>query len=1145
MKKLIYPLKKLVLLGLWLGGCQIAVAQHVASLAPLQSDTHALQQGQKKALSQVLSDLESAYHVSFVYEIDVIDNKFVDLPYDTQSKLPETLNQLLKPYGLKHKKIGKNIYTIAPEKGSRPVQRKSEARLDQSSAVPSAAGSNYSAGSEAAETLLAQSIRGRVSSDKGEALPGVSVVVKGTTIGTATDSEGRYALNLSDEATTLVFSFIGYATEEVAINNRTVIDVTLLPDVKALSEVVVVGYGTQKRSDVTGALSSVSEKDFREQPVTRVDQALQGRVPGVQVTNAGGAPGGDVRIRIRGANSLSGDNDPLYVVDGFVGADFTTINPQDIASIEVLKDASATAIYGSRGANGVIIITTKGGRKGEMRVDVGARVYSSELIKRYNTLDAAEFAETVNARDLALTAPGQTYTPRFTDAQIQAFRANGGTDWQDEIFRTAPGQEYQLGLSGGNEKTSYLISANFLDQKGIINNSGFKRYSFRTNIASQISQKFSVRLNLTGTRKENLNTGGTGQRSGALSQALAWAPTTPVRDANGNYTLFDPTSSLFANPVAITNESEYLAQNTNANLVSGFRYEFIPGLSFDVQLGLNYLNSQSKSFQGVPATRGLSYAGRSSGENITWQNINTLNYKKTFNSVHSLDFTAVFETQQFTGTGFNVNVTNLTYPSQKYDNLALSASSNINSGYQRWSLLSLLGRVNYSFKDRYLFSATVRRDGSSKFQGDNKFSVFPSVALGWRVSEEGFMKDFAAISNLKIRGSWGLTGSQAIGPYGTMSTYVTNLDDAGVVFNGNNKSITAGILMGNPGNATLKWETTEQVNVGAELGLFNERVSLVVDYFVKNTRDLLMLRGLPDYVGSYSIYSNIGKIQNKGWEFGLNVVPIQKGDFTWSSSINLSLLENRVISLDGQRDTIPLNENVLITGQPMNSFYGYRYLGTWKPDQADEALRYNLRPGDARYEDVNNDGRFDEKDYQIIGNGMPKTSIGWNNTFTYKGLSLNIFLQGLYGFDKFNYTYAYGMVGSTDAKEIILSDIRNRYIPGVNETSDIPAFSGAGSNAFVQTSRFVEKGDFLRLKNVSLAYTLPKSFLKNIADIRVFVSATNLLTFTNYRGIDPESNSSAVSGLTWQNFGTDVQQGLDYGSYPNSKTYTAGINFSF
>ncbi|MBL0740176.1 SusC/RagA family TonB-linked outer membrane protein [Chryseolinea lacunae] len=988
-------------------------------------------------------------------------------------------------------------------------------------------------------------ISGTVTDEQGNGLPGVNVLLKGTASGTTADADGKYSISVPDDNAVLVFTFIGYETREMSVLGQSTINVALNPDAKTLQEIVVVGYGTQRKGDVTGSISSVSKKDFEGQPITRVDQALQGRVTGVQVTNASGSPGGAVRIRIRGANSLSGDNDPLYVVDGFVGADFNTINPDDIASIDVLKDASATAIYGSRGANGVVIITTKSGKNGEMKIDFGVRLYSSHLIKKFNTLNAVDFANVANDRAKALTPDGGTYVPRFTEEQIAGFRQNGGTDWQDEIFRPAAGHEYQLGISGGNDKTSYLLSMNYLNQDGIIENSDFKRYAVRTNIVSQISQKFSMRFNFTGTRRENMNSDGTGQRSGALGQALAWAPTTPVYDANGNYILYDPVSSLFANPVAVTNENEYRAENTNANLLTGLKYEIIQGLTFDVQLGLNYLNSQGKAFQGFPVARTWATAGRSSSENVTWQNTNTLNYKHLFNSVHSLDVTLVLEAQKFTGTGFNVNVANLTYPSQSYNNLSLSASSTVSSGYSSWSLLSQMARVNYAYKDRYLFSGAVRRDGSSKFQGSNKYSVFPSAAVGWKISEEDFMQPVELISNLKLRGSWGLTGNQGIGPYGTLSAYVTNLDDAGVVFNGNGGPLKSGILMGNPGNLDLKWETTEQVDGGLDIDIFKGRLGVSVDYFVKNTRDLLMLRSLPGYIGGYNIQSNIGQIQNKGVEVSLRATPIQTSDFQWSSNLNLSTIKNKVVSLGGDRDTIPLGTNVLIPGQAMNSLWGFRFLGTWKPDQAAQAQAFGLKPGDARYEDVNNDGIINEKDYQVIGNGTPKISLGWNNTFTYKNFSLNVFFQGFFGFDKLNYTYANGMLASTDAKEIIFADIRNRYIPGVNETSDIPAFSAAASNSFIQSSRFVERGNFVRLKNVSLTYSLPKTVLKNVAAVRFFVSATNLFTITKYKGIDPESNSSGVSGLTWDNFGTDVQQGIDFGSYPNAKTYTAGLNFTF
>lgn len=988
-------------------------------------------------------------------------------------------------------------------------------------------------------------VNGKVTGETGEALPGVTVLLKGTTTGTATDASGNYVFNVPNANGTLVVSFIGFQTQEVPINNRTTINISLATDAKALSEVVVVGYGTQRKADITGSISSVSTKDFENQPVTRPDQILQGRASGVQVTSAAGAPGGDVRIRIRGTNSLIGDNEPLYVVDGFVGADFNTINPNDIASMEVLKDAASTAIYGSRGANGVVIITTKTGKKGSMQVDFMTRISASELIERYNTMNAADFAETVNARAQALTPAGGTYTPRFTDAEIQNFRQNGGTDWQNEIFRTALGQEYQLGFSGGSEKTSYLVNGNYLKQEGIIENSDYKRYSIRSNITTQISNKFSTRLNFTGTRRENHNTSGTSQRSGSLAQALAWAPTTPVRDASGQYIIKDPVSSIFSNPVAINNETDNRNERTNLNLIGGLNYSFIPELSLDIQYGINYGNNQYKDFAGPAITTNNPSASRNSTEDVMLQNTNNLTYKNVFNQNHSLEVTGVVEAQKFMATGFGVNVSGLTYPSQSYNNLALSLSSQVNSGYQEWALFSLLGRINYAFKERYLFSAAVRRDGSSKFQGDNKYSVFPSVSAGWRLSEEGFMQNLPLFSNFKLRGSWGLTGNQGISPYRTLSTYVTNLDDAGAVFNGNGGTIISGINLGNPGNPELKWETTEQLNLGADIEILSGRVSFSADYFVKNTRDLLQDQPLPGYLGGYAILVNIGDMQNKGWEFSLGGVPVNRGDFSWNSSVNVSMVKNKLVSLGGGVTEKRLNQFILRPGEPMGTFYGYNYLGTWKPDQADEAARYNLKPGDARYEDVDNDGVYNDKDWQIIGHALPKTSLGWNNTFNYKALSLNIFFQGLYGMDKLNYSYAYGMLGSTDAKEVIFEDIKNRYIPGVNETSDIPAFSSAPSNSFTQSSRFIESAGFLRLKNLSLSYGLPKTSMRNIAGIRVFASATNLLTFTKYKGIDPEANSNSVSGVGWEGYGADAQQGIDFGAYPNSKVYTVGLNLSF
>ncbi|MBX2921510.1 MAG: TonB-dependent receptor [Chitinophagaceae bacterium] len=987
-------------------------------------------------------------------------------------------------------------------------------------------------------------IMGSVKDEQGNPLADASIKLKGSTRGTTADARGNFKLQVPDAGSMLIISFIGYETREVVVKDAGFLNIVLKLDDIRTDAAIVIGYGSQKKSDLTGSLSSVSSKDFEHQPVTRLDQALQGRAAGVQVTNASGSPGGDVRIRIRGANSLTGDNSPLYVIDGFVGADFNNINAEDIANIVVLKDASSTAIYGSRGANGVILVTTKTGRKGGMQVDFMTRLSSSSLIEKFKTMNAADFATVVNERKAALTPAGTPYTPRFTDAEIAEFKRTGGTDWQDEIFRTGLGQEYQLGFSGGNERTSYRINGNYLNQQGIVLNSDFKRYSVRTNLTSQVSEKFSVRFNFGGTRRENHNTSGTGARGGAFGQALAWAPTTPVYDDQGNYITQDPTSSIFQNPVALAHETDNRDDRTNINALLGARYRIVRDLTFDVQVGIDYTNLQSKAFSGPAITNNYPTASRSSSENVLLQNTNNLTYKKLFSNVHSLEVTGVLETQKFIGTGFNVRVNGLIYPDQSYDNLALSTSSQVGSGYGEWSLMSLLGRVNYAFADKYLVSASLRRDGSSKFQGKNKYSVFPSAAIGWKLSEEPFMQSLAAVSNAKLRASWGLTGNQGINPYGTLSAYVTNLDDAGVVFNGTG-SIVSGIILGNPGNPNLKWETTEQINAGADLEFVNGLISFSADYFNKKTRNLLLSQPVPGYLGGYSIVSNIGSMQNSGVEFNLGINAFRGKAFTWNSSVVVSFLKNKLLSLGEGRADIRYNEFILKPGEPIGSFFGYKYSGTYKPKDEAEATAYNLKPGDARYDDYNNDGVINTTDYQIIGNAMPKTTLGWNNTLTYRSFTLNIFFSGMFGMDKLNYSYAYGMLGSTDAKEVLFEDIKNRYIPGVNETSDIPAFSSVPSNSYAQTSRFIERADFVRLKNISLAYDIKRSALRNIAGISVFADAMNLLTFTSYKGIDPESNSNQAEGLNWSGFISDTQQGLDHGAYPNAKVFTVGVRVTF
>ncbi|QRQ99531.1 SusC/RagA family TonB-linked outer membrane protein [Dyadobacter sandarakinus] len=971
-------------------------------------------------------------------------------------------------------------------------------------------------------------VTGKVTDQDNAALPGVNILLSGTSQGTVSDADGNFTIS-APASGSLVFSFIGYESQTIAISNRSTIEVKLMQTSRSLGEVVVVGYGTQRKTDVTGSLAVISTKEFSQQPVTRLDQVLQGRATGVQVTQSNGSPGGDSKIRVRGANSVLGNNDPLYVIDGYIGADYSLLNPADIASLQVLKDAASTSIYGSRGANGVIIITTKKGNKG-IKVTYEGQGSFSNVIKTFDLLPAGEFAEIVNARALATGS-----TPPYTDAQISGYKANGGTDWQDLVYRRGSGTQQQLTVTGGGDKTTFMISGNYVKQNGIVENSNFKRYVFRTNLNTQVSNKLAFRFNLSGAYSKNHNTDG----GGALIEALQWAPTTPAYGADGLPTFADPIGSVSRSPLDnLYDRSNDLAR-MNINAIGGLNYQLpVKGLSLDLQYAINYLDQQNSNFNGPRIANNVPNASRYSSDAVTLQNTNSLNYNVQLGD-HSINAVAVLETQQYTNKNFTANATGLRFPQLGYDNIGGNSAASVSSGFQKWTLLSLLGRVNYAFKDKYLLTAAVRRDGSSKFSADNRYSVFPSVAVGWRLSEEAFIKNLNVFSNLKLRGSWGLTGSQAINPYATLSLYNTTY----VSFN--NNSITAGVIQGNAGNSDLKWETTSQSDAGVEMEFLNGRIHLEADYFHKNTRDLLLNVSIPNYAGGGTQTRNIGEIENKGFEFAVGGTPVQGKRFTWETNLNFSTLKNRVMDLGG----LPrigtgtgagggmsiTNEFMLMPGQPLGSYWGLKYLGTFKPDEADIAARQGRVPGDPHYEDINGDNSITTDDFQIIGHAFPKVTGGWNNTFTYSGFTLNVFVNGVFGVDKLNYTRAGAMSGSGEARQFLLTEIRDYYRPG-NEDSDIPAFTKT-YQPFTQSSRFLENGSFVRLKNVSLAYNFPGSLLSGKATVRIFASATNLFTITKYSGPDPESSNVGS--------GTDTAIGIDRGSYPNAKVFTLGLNLGF
>ena len=977
-------------------------------------------------------------------------------------------------------------------------------------------------------------LRGKVLDSAGEPVIGAFVVEVGqTTNGTVTDVDGSFSLTVAQGRQILV-SCMGYADRTMTVGPANDITIVLEEDATALDEIVVIGYGTAKKSSLTGALSQVSDDSFKEQRVTRIDQALQGRAAGVQISNTGGAPGSEVRIRIRGANSILGDNSPLFVIDGFVGADFNDLNPNDIKSIEVLKDASSTAIYGSRGANGVILVTTKSGDKSsQVKLTYDGSVSVSSAPKLYDTMDAGTYARTANKFNV-----DKGGNPIFTEEELKKYDAMGrGFDYQDMVFRTALSHQHQIGLSGGTKDIQYRVSGNYLDQQGILEQSGYKRYTVRTNVNAKATEKLTVRFLANGSLSDASNNAGnyTGT-SNLLTQALAWAPVTDPYDGKGGYTIVDPYGSLKSNPLSILYDHESKTRRMNVNVLGGVNYEILPGLTADFQAvaDLSFING--KSWSGVYRTNYKPTASKNSNQIQTIQTTSQLSYNKRLGK-HDINAVAVVETQRFRFESLSGSSDKLTFPDLKYDNLSLAETTTVGSDFSMWSLLSYIGRINYGYDNRYLVSLSVRRDGASKFAEKHKFSTFPAVAVAWNAHNESFLQGQEKISTLKLRASWGLTGSQAISPYATQDTYKT-----GNYYSFNNGVQTSGIAISNPGNPSLIWETTRQIDFGVEIGLLKDRFRVEADYFTKDTHDLLMGKSIPIYMGGGTITSNVGSIRNHGFEFSISGDIISKKDFVWNSSINASFVKNKVVDLGDEEyitsftnfvgiQSIP--ESIYKVGESLGSIWGLNCLGYWTDAEATEAAKYNCVPGDVKYEDLNQDFKYDGNDCKIIGCGMPVATLGWNNTIQYKRFTVNAFFQGVLGQDKLNYTRFMGIAGVGDWHTPILSEAADTYSVSGNG-APLPGWSTT-SIWYAQSSMFLEDASFLRLKNLSVSYDVP---VKRLSALSVSLNAINLLTLTRYKGLDPEASNRGGGG-------SDISQGLDFGAYPNPRTFMLGVNITF
>ena len=951
-----------------------------------------------------------------------------------------------------------------------------------------------------------KTIKGVINDEQGETIIGASVIIKGEDTGTTSDMDGRFTLE-APEGAILVISYIGYHTQEVKVRKRSLLRVVLKEDNQLLDEVVVVGYGTVKKSDLTGAVSGVSNRQYKNQPVQRVENILQGRTPGVEVTATSGMPGASMKVRVRGTTSINKSSDPLYVIDGIISSSgLDGINPSDIQSMEILKDASSTAIYGSRGSNGVILITTKQGSEGKAQVTFDASVGLSTVRKQYDLLNAYEYATALNDIRGSSTISAE---------DLEAYK-NGtkGINWTDLLTRTGIAQDYRLAISGGNEKVKYLISGNVLDQEAITIMSDYKRYGIRANIDSEVKPWLTISAKLNASSLHKHNEGGAN-----WLHVTNFSPIMELKDPETGVYNTDPYNMIGSSPYGemIVNNSDSYSYNLNANLTLLFK--IMKGLTLSVQGGYDYDNSPSYSFRSKLDSPGaINSASNTNALHNYWQNTNNLTWQKQFGD-HSFTAMGVWEISrswdsQLKGTGSNLN-----NESVGYWNLGNAAIRDASNSYTEFSLASGIVRANYDYKKRYFITAALRADGSSKFQGDNKWGYFPSAAVAWDIAQESFMSNQHVLDQLKLRASFGVTGNQDIAAYSTLGM----LSGASYGW-GTSTSSTGywGYQFATPG---ITWEKTYQYDLGLDMSIggFN----ITVDWFKKQTKDLLFQKQVPKYNGGGTYWVNQGKLNNTGVELSLTTFPI-KGAVTWETSLNASYVKNEVADLAGDDFVLAANYSdlggpmqIMKPGYPMGSFYVYQ----WKGFDDKGANLYQKADGSLTTNPTSDD-------LVVKGQASPKWTVGWNNTVTWKNWTLNVFFNAATGYDRLNIS-RFMAASMTGVSRFVT--LRDAYFKGWDHVANkadalYPSLTNTDNKSYANSDFWLEDASFIKLKNISLSYRIPRRVLK-FASVQLSVSAQDLFTITRYKGMDPEVYTS--------------YDGLDYGAYPIPRTITFGAKFRF
>ncbi|MHB1178343.1 MAG: SusC/RagA family TonB-linked outer membrane protein [Daejeonella sp.] len=983
-------------------------------------------------------------------------------------------------------------------------------------------------------------VQGTVVGEDKLPMPGVLVTQKGTTKSVASDVNGKYSINISGSQGILVFSFIGYVKKEVPVSGRATINVSLEPDLKSLDEVVVVGYGTRQKRSITGSIASVKAADLKATPIANLAQGLQGRVAGLDMRQNSGLPGGNISIKIRGTNSINGSSEPLYIIDGLqisagsginAANPLSQINPSDIESVEVLKDASATAIYGARAANGVVLITTKRGKDGVTKVTYDSYFGLQEVTKRMPVLNAAQFAQLENE----IYAPN----PVYADPSVYGT----GVNWQDMIFRKANIQNHQLSLTGGNDKTQIALGANYYDQDGVIKNSDYKRYAFRANLDHTISKRFKTGTSLyyTVNNENRIQAGGTNvdvsaARGGLLGMAVGAPPTLQPYRADGSiYPFADQYDGRYkevSNPLGALAVKNYNATNrflANAyleiNILNGLNYRAV--FNTDLASGLNEFYSPRSIVSASSLANPLAIngsAGNSSTYNRSLLHESILTYKTLFRQDHSLNITAVFgsqtdisqsNNQSASGFGNDINQNWAT------NGAAVMRTSSFKS---KSALDSYMGRAAYGYKDKYFLDLTARADGASRFGENHKYGFFPAVSAAWRIIDESFMEPLKFFSDLKLRGSYGITGNAAaIGPYQSLAT-VSAGGPQNYIFN---NQIVSGISPDRIPNADLRWEKSTQYDIGLDMAFFNDRLTIITDYYNKRTNDLLFTKSVPLSSGYGAITGNYGSLENKGVELALTG-RILTGSLKWDASGNITFNKNKVLTLDGTQNEIARSSfSILKVGEPLGVYKTYLSDGI---NQTGEPILpgYDGKTGGYKVKDINGDGKISSADLIITGNAQPKSFFGFSTSLSYRNFDFSGFLQGVQGsklFNAFRYTFE-NPLGQAN----VLAGLADRWSPSNPSNDFIKANQGG---RLPLTERYVEDNSYIRLKNITLGYTFTK--YKFINSLRAYIAGNNLFTSTNYEGWDPESNSYGSSNTLF----------FDNGTYPAAKSFVFGIQANF